>query len=59
MPIMSWLFSKNSRLKDPAYFEELGECDHFCLACDHLDFDCEGDVIEDLLFLDAIFDDEW
>ena len=29
--------------KESVSSAEYGECDHDCLACNHLDVDCEGD----------------
>ena len=61
MGIFSKLFSTavDSGYRDPEYFEDLGECEHDCLMCDHRDVDCEGDddweyemMIEEGLFGD-------
>ena len=50
-----------SGMKDPEYFRELGECDGDCLSCPHLDFDCEGDEMEDEELFHELYDDdeEW
>ena len=64
MGIFSKLFSTavDSGYRDPEYFEDLGECDHDCLMCDHRDVDCEGDEMEDDELFHELYeddDDDW
>ena len=65
MGLLSKLFgsSEGSCIRDPEFFEEIGECDHDCLVCSHLDKDCKGDddweyemMIEEGAFGD---EDDW
>ena len=36
-------YFKKDIFHSPEYFERLGECNHDCLVCDHIDIDCHGD----------------
>ena len=65
MGIFSNLFrtTKDDGYKSQEYYERIGECDHDCLMCSHLDRDCEGDddweyemMIEEGAFGD---DEDW
>ena len=54
------LFSKKDRYREPEYFQALGECDYDCLACSHLDVDCEGDEMKDEELFHELYDDgDW
>ncbi len=55
---MSLLFFTKERYKDPEYYKALGECDYDCLACRHLDVDCEGDELEDPELFQELFDED-
>lgn len=53
-------FFEKDIFHSPEYFERLGECDHDCLVCDHIDIDCHGDDDWELEMEieEGIFDDD-
>ena len=59
MGILNRLFGyTQGRYRSPNYFVSIGECDYDCLACLHLDIDCEGDVLEDEELFHELYDDD-
>ena len=59
MGILNRLFGgTQERYRSPKYFESIGVCDYDCLACPHLDVDCEGDELEDEELFHELYDDD-